>query len=108
MPDLNRSQKSAHGLISRWGKAGRLVRNGNSRTCIAARNAYSPRERALVVDGAERIFISAYGLTIAPDYELDLLNWDGKWYRFIGPTKGPRPNGLIIFHDCDCMEVAAP
>ena len=108
MPDFARSQKSAHNLISRWGKPGALVRAGQRRNCMAAENRFDAKTRALVVEGAVRMFISSYGLSIPPDADLDLLNWDGKWFRFTQPPVGPRPNGLIIFHDCVMLETAAP
>lgn len=75
---------------------------------MAAQNKFDAKTRDLVVEGAVRMFISAYGLTVSPDADLDLLLWDGKYYRFIAPPTGPRPNGLIIFHDCSMLETAAP
>jgi hypothetical protein len=102
MANLPRSRASADRLIKRWGGKGFIIRNGVKRPAYMARLDYTPRERGLFQDGAERMFVS--GLTaVGPDHEQDELEFNGKTYKIVEPVKGPRPDGLIIFYDCSIM-----
>jgi hypothetical protein len=102
MADLPRSRKSADRLIKRWGGRGYIIREGVKRPAYMARLDYTPRERGLYQDGAERMYVS--GLTpVGPDMEKDMLEFNGKTYRIVLPVTGPRPNGLIIYYDCSIM-----
>lgn len=92
-------------MIVRWGKKSKLVRAGVKRDCWVARNEYKPTERALYLDSSERLFVSAYQLSVGPDFELDKIEFDGKLYRITIPPAGPRPNGLVIFYDCNCVSM---
>jgi hypothetical protein len=97
------SQGRAGELIARWGKPAKLLRieGGQLRDCIAAKLEFSPRERGLIMEGAERVLIAANGLTIAPDHQLDMfINLiTSKQYRIVQPVKGPRPGDVAIFYD---------
>jgi hypothetical protein len=113
MPDLNRSRIIADRQIRRWGKGciSFLVRDGVKRPCIAARAEYKPTERGLYLDGSERFYVSSLGLVVEPNHELDLLEFKPKGqaarrYRITMPSGGPRPNGLVIYHDLNCMFTA--
>jgi hypothetical protein len=94
-----RSQASASRIIQRWGGAGYLVRAGVRRPIICARLEYNAKERGLFQDGAERILVSAKGLTIAPDQNLDTVIFAKREYRIVEPPLGPRPAGIVIFYD---------
>lgn len=98
-----RSQKSAHRLISRWGGAGFLIRAGVKRPITCARADYKPSERGLYVDGAERIYISTVGITVEPDFELDMIQFNKKIYKITLPVVGPRPAGIVVFYDCSVL-----
>lgn len=101
--NVSRSQKSAHNLIARWGGAGFLIRDGVKRPATMARLDYKPSERGLYIDGSELIRISAIGLTVEPDFNLDVIQFNGKIYKINIPTTGPRPTGVPIFHDCNVL-----
>lgn len=94
-----RSRNSAHRQIKRWGGVGYLVRNGVKRPATMAILEFSPRERDLVEEGIERIRVSAVGLTVTPDKELDTVEFKGRTYNINDPVEGPRPNGIVIFYD---------
>lgn len=102
MPNLANSKKTADRLIKRWGGLGYLIREGVKRPAYMARLDYTPRERGLFQDGAERMFVSA-DVTTGPDHEHDQIEFNGRTYRIVEPVKGPRPNGLVIFYDCSIM-----
>jgi hypothetical protein len=93
------SQKRAHNHINRWGGIGQLVRGGVGRNATMAILEFSPRERNLVEEGVERIRVSAKGLTVPPDTDLDQVVFKGRKYNIQEPPLGPRPNGIAIFHD---------
>lgn len=105
MPNLQAMQKRAHTALKRWNgnKPGFLVRAGVRRAALIARSEYSPKERALYLDGRERMIVAAYGLTVPPDHELDQLIFNGKLYRIIEPVKGARPDGTAMLYDCACL-----
>jgi hypothetical protein len=98
-----RSQLHADRFIKRWGNAGFLIRDGVKRKCFIARQDYSPRERGLFLDGAERMYISAYHLSVGPDHEQDTIEWNGTLYKIVAPVVGPRPAAVTIFYDCSVM-----
>lgn len=105
MPNLQAMQKRAHAALKRWngGKPGYLVRDGVRRSAVIARSEYTPRERALYLDGRERFFVAAYLLAVPPDHEQDMLLFNGRLYRIIEPVKGARPDGTVMLHDCACL-----
>lgn len=99
----NRALGTTNRQITRFGANALLRRvvNGSNqdRACVAAVLEYSPRNRALVTEGASRVLISAQNLTIPPDEELDRLIWKGAAYRFPKPIRGIRPAGIVLFYD---------
>lgn len=105
MPDLAHSQRTALRIITRWGGVGYLLRGGSARECICARSDYTPQQRGLFLDGSERFFIAALGLAVPPDFELDMLRFKEFEYRILLPPAGPRPNGLVMFYDCNVMRL---
>lgn len=112
MPNLVRSQQTAFKLIQRWGGQGFLIRDGVARPCTAARQTYSPQQRGLFLDGSERYFIAALGLAVEPDCEQDQFRFKGAGnktmlYRITQPPVGPRPNGLVMFYDCNVILISA-
>lgn len=96
-----RSQATATRIIKRWGgpKQGYFIRAGARRPAWMARLEYKPEERDLYVDGAERLYVSVEGLKIAPEQELDFIEYGGFNYRILKPPLGPRPNGTVIYYD---------
>jgi hypothetical protein len=111
--DLKRSQRIADRQIRKFGRGSQafLVRSGVSRPCVAARSEYKVVERGLFADGTERFLISALGLQVPPDFELDQFDFKGvgqprRRYRITATPLGPRPNGIVMFYDCNCMFVS--
>lgn len=86
-----------------------LIRSGARRRVFAARMEWKPTERGLFLDGSERFFLSALGLVMPPDHELDEFEFKGaraiksRRYKIIAPPTGPRPNGTVVYYDCACM-----
>jgi hypothetical protein len=107
MPNLLAMQRRFKVNLKRWGGSGFLVRAGIKRACWIGRAEYTPRERGLYIDGAERFYIAAYGLAIAPDFELDEIEFKSKRYKINLPPTGPRPDGLVIYYDCNVLYVGA-
>ena len=111
MPNLKRSQRVAGGLIKRWGKQGFLIRDQGTadeqrRRVNIARGDYSPRDRAtLALEGVERLYVSAAGLNAPIDYEKEIIEFDAKFYRINTEPRGHRPNGIVIYYDCQCIYV---
>jgi hypothetical protein len=113
MPNLTRSQRTANDLIRRWGQGSRtqFVRGGIGRNVNGAMADWKPAERALIVDGAVRFYVAAFGLAPNdyPDMNLDMLYYqapnEGAFvtYRIVAPILGPRPNGVPVFFDLTCM-----
>ena len=98
-----RSQKKAHNFIARWGGKGLLVRNGVARSATMARLDYTPRERAMFLDGAERFLVSSLDQPVGPEYELDVIQFRGREYRIAMPPTGPKPFDIQIFWDCSVL-----
>lgn len=92
-------------LLTRWGKMGYIVNTetGAKVPAIMARSEYRPQERGLFQDGSERIYVSALA-SIAPDHESHTLEFNSKHYRILLPVTGPRPDGTVIFYDCNVLE----
>lgn len=109
MPSTSELQKSAHDMIVSWsGGVGR----GQLKRGVALRNAtmaimdYTPTERnSIQFDGATKIRISKIGLAIEPNPEADVILLFGKMYKINLPIRGPKPQGVFIFCDCDCLEI---
>lgn len=101
-----RAQKQAHKLIARWGGKGQLVRAGVTRDATMAVLDFKPNERSLLEEGEEVIRVSAYQLTVPPNFELDTIVFGGSTFRIYKPITGPRPNNLVIYYDCNCLKVA--
>lgn len=102
--NFGRSQQSADRFIKRWGLKGYLVRAGVKRPMWAAIQDYSPKERGLFQDGAQRMYLSAFQLNVGPDPELDYIEWNGASYKIVAPPVGPRPAGVIVYHDCSVVK----
>jgi hypothetical protein len=94
-------------MIQRWGGVGYLIRDGEQRVATMARMEYTPRERGLFGDKASRIRISAIGLAVMPDFELDTISYEGETYNIVTPVEGPRVTGLFIYYDCNAMQTDA-
>ena len=90
-------------MIRRWGGPAFLERDGVRRPCVAARQEYKPQEVALFEIGSERMYVSAKNLAVPPDPQLDKLIFNGKRYSITQEPKGPRPNGMVMFYDCNVM-----
>lgn len=90
-------------MIKRWGGPGFLIRGGVKRPCTIAMMEYKPSERGLYVDGSVNLRISTVGLTVEPDFELDTIQFAGKVYKIMMPATGPRPTGVAVYHDCNCL-----
>jgi hypothetical protein len=107
MPDMPRLRADALRMIKRWGGQGFLVRDGIKRVAWMARAQYSAKDRGLFLDGSERFYIDG-SIPIPPDFELDRIQFKGQGaqtfeYRILLPPEGPRPNGLVIYYDCNVM-----
>ena len=77
-------------MIARWGGVGQLIRDGVSRPATMARMDYTPKERqSLAIDAETRLRISAKGVTLAPDKELDYISFGGKTFKMLMPPTGP-------------------
>lgn len=87
--------------IKRWGGAGKLNRDGVRRDCWLVILDYKPRDENLRMIGAKRCLIAAKGLAVAPDRELDLIEFKGQVWRIVAPIGGPRPNGVAVFYECE-------
>lgn len=97
-------QSDAGDMIARWGGPGYLLNDNNeARPITVAILDYNPRARGLALEGAERAIISAVGLDEPPDYEHDKLWHGGKLYQIPTPVKGPRPGGIVMYHDADIV-----
>lgn len=105
--NFGRSQLTAHRIITRWGASGFLVRAGVKRPAMIARLEYKPSERGLFLDGSERLYVSAYQLTVPPDHEQDVIEWIGSIYKINGPPTGSRPAGIVVYYDCNCLRTGA-
>jgi hypothetical protein len=108
MPDFNRSRKTWHDHLARWGGGvnnGSLVRAGVVRAATMAMSQYTPRERASInIDNVVRIVVSAYTVpaTGYVDFEQDLIRFAGKEYKIHRPPEGQQPDGTWIAFDCQC------
>lgn len=105
--NFTRSQASADRMIKRWGLASFLVRADVKRPCFAARQEYKPSEVGLFEIGTERFYISALNLPVPPDHEQDKLLFNGNLYSITQKPTGPRPNGMVMFYDCNVMLIGA-
>lgn len=105
MPNLQAMQKRNYALVARWGKMGKLVRNGQKRSCMIGQQAYNPRNKELFVEGAVELVIPAYRLAVPPDRDLDTIEWNKKQYRIVGPISGPAPDGTTMHYKCPCVEI---
>lgn len=108
--NILRLQKSADRMIKGAGGRAFLIRGTVRRPCFAARMEFKPTERGLFEDGAERFYISSLALAIPPDHEQDQFEFKGKaaktsLYKIIKPATGPRPNGIVVYHDCAVMKL---
>lgn len=102
MPDIKRMQKGAHRQIMRWNggaaKNGKLVKtDGTSRLCTIGRMDIKPTERGLYIDGANKFAISAYDLSVAPDFESEVIVFKGQQFRIILPVSAPTPDGNPVY-----------
>jgi hypothetical protein len=105
MFDYTRAQKVCDRQIRRFGGkdalTAKLDRNGVLRSCIAARIEYTPKERALVIDGSSRMLISVIGLVAPiPVFDLDMIIFAGERYKFNVPITGFRQgSGTVLYYD---------
>lgn len=99
------SQYRAHLRILRWGGAGKLIRGAVERAATMGRMDYSPRERGLFQDGAERIIVSAWQLATPPDQMLDVIEFKAVRFKIVAPVTGPRPNDIVMFYDCSVLRL---
>ena len=106
--DYGRSQRKADDMIRRRGGTGKLRREGSAdRGCSCVVIEYTPRERGLVNDGARRALVSALDpatrapLATPPDHMLDRVVFAGEVLRIVAPDRGPRPSGVVVFHDLE-------
>lgn len=110
MPNTSELQRSAHDMIMSWGGGvgkGKLNRSGTRRNATMAIMDYTPTERnSIQFDGATKIRVSKIGLTLEPDPQLDVIELGGKTYKINLPPRGPKPQGVFVFIDCDCLEVS--
>lgn len=115
--DFDASRLRWHAHISRWGGGvdnGFLVRGGIKRRVTIGLSEYSPRERALYVDGAVRFMISALkdgGTTRipvdeVPDPERDIIEFAGKQYKILMIPQGSQPDGTWIAFDTPAVYFA--
>lgn len=107
MPNIAAMQKRVENLIRRWGKnqRGQIVRDGVTRaTAYMAFSDYSPRERGLFRDDSVKIVVSAVGLTDI-DNEQDQIVFLGSTYTLPTPVLGARPDGTIVFHECNALKL---
>lgn len=107
MPSMLQMQKDAESLIRSWGndQKGQVIRNGVVRaTTYMAFADYSPQARALFRDDSVRIAVSSVGLAEI-DYEQDTIKFLNGVYTLPKPVGGARPDGNIVFHDCNAVKV---
>jgi hypothetical protein len=100
-------QKDAEAMIRRWGNHQRaqIITNGVVRaTPYAAIGDYKPTERGLFLDGSVRLAVSAVNLDNI-DFEADEIVFLNVRYKINVPPTGARPDGTIVFHDCNVMRV---
>lgn len=92
--------EQAHALemITRWGNAAVLRRNGVDRACIAAELDFNPSPRNLELAGLRKFLLGA-PLSPEPNHELDLLVANGEILRITLPVKGPRPDGQPVYYE---------
>lgn len=108
MVDFNRSRRTWHAHIVRWGKGpnnGALIRGTTRRVVTLAMVEYTPRERGLFQDGAVRFWMSALNVAEAniPDHEQDILEFRKRRYKILLPPVGQQPDGSWIAFDLSCM-----
>lgn len=110
--NFDRIQRRADSLIGRFGGSrgnGKLRRNGVDRKCTCVIIEFKPSERGLVTEGAKRALISRFDpdtgqpLALVPDPQLDLLVFAGDVHRIVAPDRGPRPNGVAVYHDMEVL-----
>lgn len=109
MPSMLQMQKDAEDLIRSWGndQQGQIVRNGVVRaTAYMAFSDYSPTARGLFRDDSVRIAVSAVNLTEI-DNEQDTIRFLGSDYTLPKAPFGGRPDGTVVFHDCNAIKVAS-
>lgn len=109
MPNMLVLQVRAENMIRRWGnhQKGSIMRAGVERAkAYMARTDYKPTERGLFMDGSERLAVSAINLP-SLDFELDTIVFAGQLYKINVPPAGGRPDGTIIYHDCNVLRVRA-
>lgn len=97
------AQKRAHRQIVRFGGKAWLLRGNDFRACYAGFLDFKPGAVQLTNNGARLIAISAYRLTVPPDYEHDMLVFAGELLRLVSPDNGPRPKNIPIFHRIEVL-----
>lgn len=103
-------------LIAKFGQPtpAALRRDGDTanpvdRPCTAVLIEYRPYEKGLRLAGAVRFIISTIDpetrqqLLLAPDHEQDMIVFSGNVYRIVSPDEGPRPGGVVLFHDLQAV-----
>lgn len=108
-----RARNVVNRQIRRWGGAAatsaRLVRDDGSRSCVAARLEYSPRERGLFLDNSSRILIAGDSVAVPPDHDMDIVLYAGQHYRILSkPTGFRQGDGTVLYYDCNVVECDAP
>src|SRR5690606_3129282 len=102
MVHTTRMQNTFLRQMKRWGAIGALRRDGSSdREAWMAILDFNPRDRDLIEQGYRRCVIAAKGLDVPPDRELDVIVFNGEIWRIQSPVRGPRPNGVPIFYECE-------
>jgi hypothetical protein len=104
-----RMVKKADNLIAKFGQPtpAMLRRGTTDRPCTAVMIDYTPREQGLRMAGARRFLISTIDpvtrltLELPPDFENDLIVFAGSVYRLPTPDSGPRPAGVVLYHDME-------
>lgn len=89
--------------IRKFGRQGYLRRDGVDRPCMVGIIDYKPYDASLREVGAQRALIAAYKLEVPPERDLDLLIFGDEVHRFSAPIKGPRPDGVVLFFDCEVV-----
>jgi hypothetical protein len=94
-------------MIARYGTTSAVLRRGSSdRACTVVEIAFTPHERRALVNPTDRhVLISAEGLAIPPDKELDRLVMDDpvsgqpKELRIVEPVGRLSPAKTVVFWD---------
>lgn len=77
-----------------------LRRDGTDRQCtvVDVRFISSPRKGSLTQFNEQTIIVSAIGLDVDPDNELDTFIQQGVEYRIIKPPAPLKPDGVTILY----------